>query len=390
MRKVSVIVAVYNSEKTIHKCIESILNQTLDDFEIVLVDDGSTDGSAKICDDYAEEHSNIKVVHKVNGGLVSARKAGIVVATGEYIGYVDGDDWIEPQMYKKLYHIAKKHDVDMVSSGYIYEGNYQSYECDTLDEGEYRGERLKELREKAIFNMEVQDLGIRGSLCCKLFRKESFQGAQLAIPDNISFSEDKACVLTYLLDCKSVYVLKDCYYHYILNTESMTIEPKTDYLSKINEVYRYLCSLYSHPNFSEDMRKQAELYITQLLIKGINSRMGFSIRNLMWIDSEWMYEVPEGASVLLIGAGALCDTYARQIENSGRLKLAGAVSECVDVANFKYDYVIITYKYEPKAEEVRRELTENGVPETKILWFEQKEIFWKYAKDAGLWRSLSD
>ena len=132
------------------------------------------------------------------------------------------------------------------------------------------------------------------------------------------------------------------------------------------------------------MRKQAELYITQLLIKGINSRMGFSIKNLLWIDSDWMYEVSEGASVLLIGAGTLCDTYVRQVENSGRLNLAGAVSDIAEVANFKFDYIVITYKYGPKAELVRKELVDAGVPEAKILWFKQKEIFWKYAKDAGL------
>ena len=384
MKKVSVIVAVYNSEKTIKKCVESILEQTLGDIEIVLVDDGSIDNSAKLCDEYAEKNTNIQVVHKTNGGLVSARKAGVVIATGEYIGYVDADDWIEPQMYEKLYGIAKKNDVDMVSSGYIYEGNYQSYECDTVDEGEYRGTKLKDLREKAIFNMEVQDLGIRGSLCCKLFRRELFEKVQMSIPDTISFSEDKVCVVTFLLDCESVYVVKECYYHYILNKESMTIEPKTDYLYKINEVYKYLCSLYSHPNFSEGMRIQTELYITQQLIKGINSRMGFSIKNLLWIDSEWMYKVPNGARIILIGAGALRETYARQIENSGRLELVDAVANISDVLGMKYDYIVITYKYRPKVEEVRKALINLGVSEEKILWFEQKEIFWKYAKDAGL------
>ena len=102
MKKVSVIIPVYNSEKTLKKSVDSVLNQTLEDLEIILVDDGSKDLSAGLCEDYRDKYANIKVVHKENGGLVSARKAGLNLATGEYVGYVDSDDWIEPSMYEKM------------------------------------------------------------------------------------------------------------------------------------------------------------------------------------------------------------------------------------------------------------------------------------------------
>lgn len=385
MKKVSVIVPVFNNERTLQKCVDTIIQQTMDEIEIILVDDGSTDGSPLLCDEISNLHDNIKVIHKENGGLVSARKAGLKEATGEYVGYVDSDDWIEPQMYERLYGIAQNHDVDMVSSGYIFEGNYQSYEYDTVDEGVYRGIGLKELREKTIYNMQVQDLGLRGSLCCKLFRRENLKKAQLSIPDTISYSEDKACVLMFMLNCESVYVVKDCFYHYVLNKESMTMEPKKDYLVKINEVYKYFSSLYDHPNFSDDMRIQAELYITQQLIKGINSRMGFLLKNLLWIDSDWMYKIPEGSGILLFGSGALVETYSRHVKNSKRLKLIGILDDVHDVPDCSYDYIVITYKYVPKVEEIRNSLIDKGIPKDRIRWFEQKEIFWKYAKDAGLY-----
>lgn len=96
---ISVIVPIYNVEKYLVRCIESIINQTFRDLEIILVDDGSTDSSGKICDEYALTDSRIIVIHKENGGLSDARNAGLARATGEYIGYVDGDDWIEPDMY---------------------------------------------------------------------------------------------------------------------------------------------------------------------------------------------------------------------------------------------------------------------------------------------------
>lgn len=164
----------------------------------------------------------------------------------------------------------------------------------------------------------------------------------------------------------------------------MTQGADTSYLTKINEVYKYLISLYDHPDFSDNMRKQAELYITQLLIKGINSRMGFSIKNLMWIDSDWMHRVPENKRILLYGSGELAQAYKRQVENSDRLIFAGMINASEEVGQYYFNYILITIKNRIKADEIREELILTGIEDSKILWFEQKEIFWKYAVDAGL------
>ena len=112
--KISIIVAVYNIEKYLPKCLDSILAQTYQNLQIILVDDGSSDSSACICDEYAEKDHRIEVIHKKNGGLSDARNAGLECATGEYIGYVDGDDWIEPEMYATMIHTAKERQVDVV------------------------------------------------------------------------------------------------------------------------------------------------------------------------------------------------------------------------------------------------------------------------------------
>ena len=113
MIKISIIVPVYNVEKYLRKCIDSILNQTFKDFELILVDDGSTDDSGKICDEYSLKDSRIKVIHKENGGQSSARNMGLDVAQGEYIGFVDSDDWIEKDMYEILYRNCKMKDGDI-------------------------------------------------------------------------------------------------------------------------------------------------------------------------------------------------------------------------------------------------------------------------------------
>ena len=104
--KVSVVIPIYNVRPYLRQCIESVLAQTLQEIEIILVDDGSTDGCEKICDEYAAQDTRIRVIHKKNGGLVSARKAGSAIARGEYIACLDGDDFVEPMIYQTLYEAA--------------------------------------------------------------------------------------------------------------------------------------------------------------------------------------------------------------------------------------------------------------------------------------------
>ena len=119
MNDISVIVPVYNVEKYLEKCIDSILSQTFKNFEIILVDDGSTDSCGIICDEYERLDNRVKVIHKINGGLSSARNSGLEIASGEYVAFVDSDDWIDKNMYQELYNEAKKNNADIVQCKFI-------------------------------------------------------------------------------------------------------------------------------------------------------------------------------------------------------------------------------------------------------------------------------
>ena len=119
MARVSIVVPIYNVEKHLDRCVQSILSQTFRDIEIILVDDGSLDHCLQMCDNYAQQDDRIKVVHKENGGLSSARNAGIDAATGQFIGFVDADDSIVPQMYERMVATIQKYHVDFVMSDYI-------------------------------------------------------------------------------------------------------------------------------------------------------------------------------------------------------------------------------------------------------------------------------
>ena len=115
MSTISIIVPVYEVEKYLKRCVDSILCQTFCDIEVILVDDGSSDNCGFICDEYAKQDKRVKVIHKQNGGLSSARNAGLDIATGDYIGFVDSDDWIHPQMYEYLYNCALKYNLDIMT-----------------------------------------------------------------------------------------------------------------------------------------------------------------------------------------------------------------------------------------------------------------------------------
>ena len=397
MALVSVIVPVYNTEKYLSRCLDSIAHQTLQDIEIICVDDGSTDSSLSILQSYARRDQRIRIIKKKNGGLVSARKAGVQEVSGTYIGYVDSDDWIEPDMYEKLYGYAVRDQADMVSSGYIFEGNYITTHYDDVPEGLYDPEEMDFLRANAIYNLGTKDVGIRGSLCCKIFLAEKFKEVQLNIPEEISMSEDKLCILSYLLVCNRVSVLKKAFYHYMIHQESMVHTPDPGYLLKVNGVYQYFIKLYNHPLFTETMRMQAELYVTEMLYKGINSRMGCENRNLFWIDPYWLREIPQGSKVALYGGGELGYVYRRQLKSREDLTFVGWLDlgwerfkndsmETVSLEELlraEYDVVVITIKNPSKAQEVRGQLVEVGIPEYRIRWFEQKELYWKYAEANG-------
>ena len=157
---ISVIIPIYNVDAYLRRSIDSVIDQTYKNLEIILVDDGSTDDSAKICDEYSSYDERIRVIHKKNGGLVSARKAGIQLASGEYIAYVDGDDWIEDAMYQQL--VEKIEDADIIISGVIrdYNGGIVK-EINKIQDGIYEGEALRSIIfEKMIYTGEFFERGI--------------------------------------------------------------------------------------------------------------------------------------------------------------------------------------------------------------------------------------
>jgi glycosyltransferase involved in cell wall biosynthesis len=168
---ISIIVPVYNVEPYLKDCINSILNQTFRNIEIILVNDGSTDNSGLICDDYSNSNSKIKVIHKKHEGVSSSRNSGVAAAQGEYIGFVDGDDRIDPNMYMKLYTLCKKtgSDISICKLGREISGKIINIDNQSFQKRLNHTEAMKELFKGHLY---------RFSLCNKLFKKVCFENIQ--------------------------------------------------------------------------------------------------------------------------------------------------------------------------------------------------------------------
>ena len=238
----SIIVPIYKVEKYLEQCIQSILRQTFKNFELILVDDGSPDSCPAICDMYAKQDSRVRVIHKPNGGLVSARKSGLSTATGLYIAYVDGDDWISPDMYEIILNTAIINDADIVVTGYCEEYESRSVvRPNPAPAGMYKDTALKKLTETMLYTGIFYEQDVIPSLWNKLFKRTLLLKNQHKVSDIIRMGEDAACTYPCLLDAKCVVIDKDFYpYHYRINESSMSHTFDTLYFERLKSLFAVL------------------------------------------------------------------------------------------------------------------------------------------------------
>lgn len=224
MIRVSVIVPVYNVEQYIRNCINSILRQTYVDFELILIDDGSTDQSGKICDEYTDRR--VKVIHKKNEGAGEARNRGMDIAVGEYITFVDSDDYIAPCYLEKLLTIAEKNECDIVQCGFVF-GNERKYD--------FGREKKKEAEVLFYDNHSVfDDRKIKIIMCAKLFRRSLFQ--ELRYP-KVSVHDDEFMTYKLLYQAEKVARIDVPYYYYYNSANSIMRTKKRRYEDNFVRAY---------------------------------------------------------------------------------------------------------------------------------------------------------
>lgn len=283
MIKYSFIVPIYNVEKYLNRCIDSILSQDYKNFELILIDDGSPDGCSQICDSYAKKDNRIRVIHKVNGGLVSARNKGIEEAKGDFICYVDGDDWIKSNLISSVNKIINRYnDVDMVvySGRRIFEDHMEDLPFD-IEEGLYDKKRLNvEIypymmydRRKPFCNGLVFPVAWN-----KIYKRELLK-KHYCTNEKIKMGEDNAFVFECLLHADKVFFLDEKLYEYNqLNTVSFTNSYDKDRFYNNRLLTEYISSR----------------------ISGINEMIDYQINafNAYWLIMAVFHEVKNNNSII--------------------------------------------------------------------------------------------
>lgn len=241
--KVSIIVPVYNTEKYLKQCIDSITGQTLKEIEIIIVDDGSKAECAALCDELAQTDSRIKVIHKANAGLGFARNSGMEIACGEYVGFIDSDDYIKPEMYEALYQAAVKNDADLAISGVCFVGgNTFSKDGDYIEKSCFDSETVFENE-----GMKTLLLGVVGALpresddsrygvgvCKNIFRRSLIQDKKIEFfSERKIISEDTMYMVDYIKCAKKAVGVPGAFYCYRRNDESLSKSYRSDRFEKV-------------------------------------------------------------------------------------------------------------------------------------------------------------
>lgn len=242
MPAISIVVPVYKVEKYLSRCMQSLLNQTMSDIEIILVDDGSPDNCPALCDAFASQDMRVKVIHKKNGGLSSARNAGMEAASGIYIGFVDSDDDVEPDMYEKMLQKAEQYKVDFVMADYLRfetEGTYYLKTLD-IDSGYYDREKIRRNIFPNLIMRECVDYGPLLSVCHCLYRFDFLKENGLQFDEQVRWSEDNIFSAVMGYRCNNFYYMKgEALYHYYHNPGTIT----TSYRSGAWQTY---CTMNDH------------------------------------------------------------------------------------------------------------------------------------------------
>ena len=383
---ISIIVPIYRVEKYIQKCVDSIINQSYENIEIVLVDDGSDDRCPEICDEYARKDERIKVIHKKNGGLVSARKAGVREANGKYLTYVDGDDWISRDYINKFVDALTDTRIDIVwavAHTREYDNNSRVSGFLRYSEEELRKPEIKDRLYRLASGVDGYQNYINFGICSKLFRKSFYSEIIESIDNRISFDEDFCQVIRCFAHEPNIIFIRDDGYHYLQRNDSMThgCDDKDINRFMLDDTIKYL-EKYSKPYLERYVWTQ--YYISMIEHYGLDKIQPQNARTIFPFKNAYV-----GKKIVLYGVGnagdgifeylrnsevcevvAVCD---KRFSNGSNYKGVRTIS--IDMINrIEADYVLISTIKQEFISEIKQELEEIGVEETHIAYIDYHKL----------------
>lgn len=387
--KVDIIIPVYNKEKYIRKCIDSILNQTHKNFNLILVDDGSTDNSGEICKKCQEMDERVRFVYQPNGGQTSARRHGLEYAETEFVLFMDADDWIDDNYLEILIKNLYEHDFkcDLITSGMIIEENDDSViYLDGVEEGIYIGKQIDSVRERFVFDEISQRTSIIHSMSGKIFKKDKINRILQDMTETLTFCEDGITVFAYLLKADYVVVLNYTGYHYV-QYEDSTIHSFAE-----NDVWRLMLlkdeyvRLATKAGIYEKIKCSIAKHIYRNYLEAVGRSIGLKY-GTCFIIPKFLYQ--NEAKVVIYGAGVKGKQFKRQISKVENVKCVGwvdikyekippqyGVDSIERLLEWEYDYVLIAIENREIVHSVVENLMCMGISYKKIWAMETQLNFY--------------
>ncbi len=390
---ISVIVPVYNEKQYLSVCLDSILNQTYKNIEVILVDDGSTDGSLEICKDYATTDSRIIVVQQEHGGLVEARKLGVKTSKGKYCIFVDSDDWIVDNLLEKVLSLTDSGSVDIINYNMRSVGTEYSDWTYTVPEGMYEHLELEDVYKKMMFDFEYGCPGVIQSLCTKFIRRELLWSSIENEDSRITMGEDAAVVYKSMLLAKKIAVTHEVLYFYRIHEKSMCRKWENDTMIKVFYFQQYMQSIFSVYNKEYELNRQLQRYIVPFIRKGITDLFSLEVHNLYRIPFCWLADC-KNKKIVLYGAGIVGRSYYRQLTSIKNIRLAAWVDQKLGgqqiydyeitfpefLNDIDFDKIIIAVKNKDIAAEIKENL-EKDFGDNRIICVEPETNWWEWEID---------
>jgi len=385
----AVIVPVYNCSRYLKKCLDSIIQQEYENLEIILVDDGSTDESVAICDSYMQKDPRVKVIHKENGGLISARVAGVTAARAKYVTFVDGDDWINERTYSSLMGRLIDSGADVITYGcfrYWEDTDYKIEVDETITPGFYdKKAMVQHIIPRMLFDEKLEGWALDPSLCMKIFKKELLEEEYSKMGDRtFYFGEDTTVIYPLLLKCKSIVITHNAYYYHRQRPRYVRVPyfSSEEFYDDLYEIYTYLKQEFRGLPQWELMKKQLDCfyiknvdrkkYDYQVMLGSQGGAGAFSSTFLFPFN-----RVDKGANIALYGAGKVGHNFRKQLDMTSYCKVAywidqsyrkeGVIGLEEFVGKADYDCVVIALASDAGRARVKSDLTERGVPAEKIV-----------------------
>lgn len=380
MKKLGIVVPVFNTELYLTQCVDSILRQTYTDFEVALVDDGSTDHSGEICDEFAHKDSRVRVIHQENVGKIMARYRGAEILDCEYLTFVDSDDWIDPGTYKKMEQYFEK-GIDVISFQIIryFNDTYQYVSECSYKEGLYRG---KNIRESIFPTMMCDDTrngcGLDPSLANKIIKKGLLMEALCAAKYlDISYGDDVAVIYPLMLHVQTLMITKENLYYHRKRQDNEIAPYFSDYnfYRKLSDLYEYLRKAMGQ---EYDFIRQLD-YFYEISVKTYLKKYGDKTERVSYLFP--FDKISMGKKIVLYGASKVGQTYYNQIRRLHYGEVVAWVDRSYDsyaelgvtaVESIQalegYDYIVIAIRAAHIAKEIKHDLVGMGVEEEKIVW----------------------